>query len=154
MGISGSKRTSNLKRDQRWMEIWFNLSMISLRMAASHGTMLAHKGSVREEPRYTTFWSVSVVFTLLRQWGGNSKLSLKLLSYKSYKLKKLLKHNRLGDPLDSLVLKTFPNSKELCVVRILITYLKRTETLRGNSKQLLVAPHGAISRNTLARWTT
>ena len=72
-----------------------------------------------------------------------------------FKMKVLLKHNRLGDPLDTLTLKAFQDSKRLCVVRALTEYLKRTEDLRSSS-QLLISfarPFGSISRDTLARWT-
>ena len=126
------------------------------------------------------------MFSAFREWGRNHTLKLKLLTLKLtvllllvtsqrgqtilnlridsleitevavFRLQKLLKHNRLGDPLDSLVLKPFDACYRLCVVRTLKEYLKRTEGLRGEDKQLLVsfvAPHRAVSRDTLARWT-
>ena len=137
-------------------------------------------------PRYTHFWDVNCVFKLLKAWGLNKDLSLKRLSIKLamllllttsqrgqtiislsvedldigemavFRLKVLLKHNRLGDPLDSVSLKPFLECKRLCVVRTLKEYLRRTQTLRGSHKQLLlsfVRPHGPISRDTLGRWT-
>jgi integrase len=74
-----------------------------------------------------------------------------------FKLKTLLKHNRLGDPLDTLVLQAFPECKRLCVVNTLREYLARTGPLRaGKSGQLLISyksPYNPISRNTLSRWT-
>ena len=71
------------------------------------------------------------------------------------KMKCLLKHNRVGDPLDVLVLKDFPDCKRLCVVHTLKCYLARTQFHRSYSKLLLsyVRPFAPISRDTLARWT-
>ena len=70
-------------------------------------------------------------------------------------MKTLLKHNRVGDPLDSLVLRPFLECKRLCVVRTLKVYLDKTQFVRGHSQLLLsfVRPHGPISRDTLSRWT-
>ena len=71
-----------------------------------------------------------------------------------FKMKKLLKHNKLGDPLDTLVLKPFDKCKRLCVVRVLKMYLAKTESFRSYSSLLLsfVRPHKPISRDTLSRW--
>ena len=72
-----------------------------------------------------------------------------------FKMNCLLKHNRVGDRMDSLMLKEFPDCKRLCVVRTLKEYLKRTEAYRKDRHLLLsfVKPFGPISRDTLARWT-
>ena len=138
------------------------------------------------KPRYSHFWDVNCVFKMLKDWGVNRELSLKRLSLKLavllllttsqrgqtivnlslkdlelgdpviFRLQVLLKHNRLGDRLDSITLKAFELCKRLCVVRTLKEYLVRTEGLRGGQKQLLISfvrPHGAISRDTLGRWT-
>ena len=137
------------------------------------------------KPRYSQFWDVNIVFALLKKWGLNSALSLKLLSFKLvmllllvssqrgktiinlsvdgmevdenivFKMKVLLKHNRVGDPLDTLVLRPFQECKRLCVVRTLKRYLAVTETFRGHSQLLLsfARPHSPISRDTLSRWT-
>ena len=72
-----------------------------------------------------------------------------------FKMKVLLKHNRLGDPLGTLVLRAFPTCKRLCVVHTLKCYLAKTETVRGYSQVLLsfLRPHKPISRDSLARWT-
>ena len=126
------------------------------------------------------------IFTLFKAWGKNSGLSLKFLTLKLavllllvtsqrgqtilglslsglditevavFKLEKLLKHNRLGDALDTIILKPFDQCYRLCVVRALKLYIEKTRDLRGKEQQLLVsflAPHRAISRDTLARWT-
>lgn len=139
------------------------------------------------QPRYANFWSVDVVLLWIEQLGSNTKLPLKLLSFKltmllllvtshrgqtilnlcvdrmlctkksiTFKMKTLLKHNQLGQPLDSITLYAYPKNKKLCVVRTLSRYLERTERVRrGNSQLLLsyIAPFGPISRATLARWT-
>ena len=98
------------------------------------------KGAYERNPpkaKYTAFWDVNKVFSLLKTWGRTSELSLKLLTLKvavllllvtaqrgqtivqltlknlevgetlMFRLDKLLKHNRLGDALDTIVLKPF-----------------------------------------------
>ena len=136
-------------------------------------------------PRYSEFWDINKVFTLFKFWGQNKDLSLKQLSMKLavllllvtsqrgqtivnldiddlivkdvivFKMKCLLKHNRVGDPLDVLILRPFLECKRLCVVRTLKSYLNRTQFFRSHSKLLLsfIRPHSPISRDTLARWT-
>ena len=136
-------------------------------------------------PKYEVFWDVNKVFTMFKEWPTNSSLSLKHLTWKLavllllvtsqrgqtilnlsiknlelanpvvFKMQKLLKHNRLGDPLDCITLQRFPECPKLCVVRTLKTHLKRTSKIRKDDQLLLayVQPHRAISRDTLARWT-
>ena len=136
--------------------------------------------------RYTCFWDVRKVFRVFKDWGPSKDLTLKLLTLKLtvllllvtsqrgqtilglsiddlevsnvavFKLKVLLKHNRLGDRLDTIVLKKYTESKRLCVVTTLKEYLRRTKELRKGETQLLISflkPNKAISRDTLARWT-
>ena len=138
------------------------------------------------QPKYVKFWDVQKVFKVLKEWGRNSSLNLKMLTLKLsvllllvtsqrgqtilalsvdtleveevavFRLKKLLKHNKLGDPLDTLILKPFDECYRLCPVRALKEYIKRTQSLRGRETQLLISfvrPHKAVSRDTLARWT-
>ena len=72
-----------------------------------------------------------------------------------FELDKLIKSNRLGDPMSLVSLQRFPDDKKLCVVAAIKQYIALTADLR-TSKQLLVSyikPHGPISRDTLARWT-
>ena len=136
------------------------------------------------KPRYTKFWDINLVFNLFKAWGPTKLLDLKKLSFKLavllllvssqrgqtvlnlstegmemggsvvFKMKTLLKHNRIGDPLDTLVFKEFTPCKRLCVVRTIRVYLKRTELFRGYGQLLLsfVRPHAPISRDTLSRW--
>ena len=137
------------------------------------------------QPRYSEFWDINKIFNLFKSWGLNKELSLKCLTMKlavllllvtsqrgqtiinldidnliikdcvTFKMKCLLKHNRVGDPLDVLTLRPFVACKRLCVVTTLKEYLRRTQTFRTYSKLLLsfIRPHGPISRDTLARWT-
>ena len=73
----------------------------------------------------------------------------------TFRMKKLLKHHRVGDPLDSITLRPYRSGKELCVVQTLKMYLKKTQFIRSYSMLLLsfVRPHRPISRDTLSRWT-
>ena len=82
-------------------------------------------------------------------WPGSFKPSC-------IQVKNLLKHNRLGDSLSTIILKLFDECKKLCMVRTLKEYVNGTDILRGEEKQLLVsfaAPYARISRDTLSRWT-
>ena len=136
-------------------------------------------------PRYEDIWDVNLVFKILKDWGPTKDLDLKRLSWKLvmllllvssqrgqtivnlstegmildekvvFRMQKLLKHNRLGEPLDTIILRPFPLCKRLCVVRTIKAYLGRTEALRKHKQLLLsfVKPHKPISRDTLGRWT-
>ena len=137
------------------------------------------------KPRYSEFWDVNVVFQYLKNSGPTNKLTLKQLSFKLaillllvssqrgqtiinlsvdqmsvtdtivFKMKRLLKHNRLGDPLDTVVFKPYHQCKRLCVVRTLKRYVELTGPIRKHNQLLLSfqSPHGPISRDTLSRWT-
>ena len=125
------------------------------------------------------------MFNMFKVWGPTKDLELKRLSLKvavllllvssqrgqtivslstdnmileeeiTFQLKTLLKHNRLGDRLDSLTFRPYDRCKRLCVVRTLKAYLAKTEGIRGSNQLLLsyMRPHGPISRDTLSRWT-
>ena len=74
----------------------------------------------------------------------------------TFRMKVLLKHNQLGQPLDAVTLFAYPKNKKLCVVRTITRYLERTKDIRKGNTQLLlsyIAPFAPISRATLARWT-
>lgn len=74
----------------------------------------------------------------------------------TFKMKVLLKHNQLGQPLDAVTLFAYPKNKKLCIVRTITRYLERTSAVRRGNTQLLlsyIAPYGPIARATLARWT-
>ena len=87
------------------------------------------------KPRYSDTWDVNLVFLTPKNWGPTKELMLKLFPFKltillllvssqrgqtivnlitegkkkdekvTFKMKVLLKHNRPGDPLDTLVFK-------------------------------------------------
>lgn len=136
-------------------------------------------------PRYERFWNVNKIFDLFRKWGSNVFLSLKLLTFKTallillvtsqrgqtvvnldvstlelgteavFRLKVLLKHNRPGDPLDTVILRPYPDEPILCVVTTLKAYLSRTKNFRPEPAGLLLSyifPYKPIKRDTLANW--
>ena len=73
-----------------------------------------------------------------------------------FKMKTLLKHIQLGQPLDAVTLFAYPRNKRLCVIRTITRYLERTSQLRKGILQLLllyIASFGPISWTTLAHWT-
>lgn len=57
---------------------------------------------------------------------------------------------------EELVLTTYPPDQRLCVMTYLKEYVKRTKPLRVHGNQLFIScrkTHGAISRDSLRRWT-
>ena len=104
---------------------------------------------------------LAVLLLIVTSQKGQTVLSLSLdgLDLSNpvvFKLKTLLKHNRSGDSLSTIILKLFDECKKLCVVRTLKEYVNQTKKLKGEEKKLLVsfaAPHARISRDTLSRWT-
>ena len=74
----------------------------------------------------------------------------------TFRMRTLLKHNQVGQPLDSITFHAYPRNRRLCVVRTLTRYLSRTDKNRRGRTQLLlsyICPQAPISRATLARWT-
>ena len=70
-------------------------------------------------------------------------------------VKKLLKHSRLGDLLDTIIVKPFDECQRLCPGRAVKEYVAKTAPLRKGNMQLLISfvrPHGPVSRDTIARW--
>lgn len=73
-----------------------------------------------------------------------------------FRLKHLLKHNRPGDPLDTLVVPAYPKDKVLCPLEVVKEYVKRTEKGRKGADQLLLItkpPFTPATRDTLSSWT-
>ena len=137
------------------------------------------------KPRYSQFWDVNLVFALFKALGKNADLTLKRPSLKlavllllvssqrgqtvvnltledmemedtvTFRMRTLLKHNRVEDPLDTLIFKPFDSCRRLCVVPAIKAYVVRTREKRGHAQLLLsfVQPHHPISRDTLSRWT-
>lgn len=73
----------------------------------------------------------------------------------SFKLSHMLKHNRPGDPLDTLMVPTYPKDALLCPVRSVRAYVKRTLKYRKYDQLLLITrpPYTPASRDTISRWT-
>lgn len=72
-----------------------------------------------------------------------------------FRMRHLLKHNRPGDPLDTLIVPAYNNDKKLCPVSAVKRYLKVTKDSRGHTDQLLIStksPYGPVSRDTVSRW--
>ena len=64
------------------------------------------------------------------------------------------KQSRLGHSNLHIVLPSFPDDIRICIVQTLAIYLDRTRSLRNSSRLFIstVQPHGAVSKDTLARW--
>lgn len=107
-------------------------------------------------------YKLTILLLLVSSQRGQTILSLDISRLEKrkdayvFRMASLLKHNYLGQPLDSLTFYPYVNDTNLCVVETLQSYLKRTQTNRNNEKQLLlsfISPFKPISRSTLARWT-
>lgn len=73
-----------------------------------------------------------------------------------FKLHHLLKHNKPGDPLDTLIAPAYPDETVLCPVRVVKRYLLTTASHRKCSDQLLLStkpPYQEVSRASVSRWT-
>lgn len=106
-------------------------------------------------------FKVAVLILLITGHRGQTVIALNIGAMEIYtdeivfELDKLLKSNRMGDPLSTVTLQAFPDNKKLCVVRAIRKYVVVTQKLRKSNQLLLsfIRPHGPISRDTLARWT-
>ena len=127
-------------------------------------------------PKYTSTWDVQVVLDYLQALGENdlkqltwktvmllaltrpsksadlSKLDLKTRSFRSegveFAAAGLAKQSRQGNPLSSFFFPSCRDKQELCPVRTLKAYEKRTKTLRGEESRLFVMvikPHKAVA---------
>lgn len=72
-----------------------------------------------------------------------------------FDLNTLLKSNRLGDTCSTVAVQTFPSERKLCVVSAIRNYISKTSEIRSSSQLFVsyIKPHGAVSRDTIARWT-
>lgn len=73
-----------------------------------------------------------------------------------FKLHHLLKHNKPGNPLDTLIVPACPADSLLCPVRAVKRYLLATRLHRKGSDQLLLGtrpPFLPVSRDSVSRWT-
>lgn len=94
--------------------------------------------------RGQTIWRLNV--------SGLEILDLELV----FRLKHMLKHNRPGEPLDTLRVPAYPKDPLLCPRVTVKHYLKRTRQVRNHADQLLLItrePFTAASRDTVSRWT-
>ena len=67
----------------------------------------------------------------------------------------LLKQSRPGFQLNEIVVKAFVPDRRLCLVTVLLEYLKRTASFRNGVTQLFmttVKPHHAATKQTLSKW--
>lgn len=72
-----------------------------------------------------------------------------------FSINSLLKTSRPGKHLACIEFQAYVPDVSLCIVKHLQQYLKHTDTLRGNVKQLLISyskPHKAVSPDTISRW--
>lgn len=107
-------------------------------------------------------WKLTMLLLLVSSQRGQTilHLSVKGMSltkdFAVFRMDKLLKHNRLGDPLDTIYFQSYNKNPKLCVVRTLKTYLCVVGPDRKTKKQLLLsvsAPYHEVKRDTIARWT-
>lgn len=67
----------------------------------------------------------------------------------------LLKQSRPGNVGKNFQLQTYTTDRRLCVVHYTKEYIRRTQTLRGNERQLFITcnkPHRRASKQSIARW--
>lgn len=136
-------------------------------------------------PRYSTTWDVNVLLSCLRDMPSNDLLSLKDLNMKISSLfvillgqrvqtiaslcidfmkvthvgleivfSELLKTSRAGNHLPKTILPRWYD-EPLCPVALYEFYLRRTASVRGPERQLLITsvkPHHKASRDSVARW--
>ena len=101
---------------------------------------------------------------LLALISAQRSQTLHLLSLDNMKLKQssvifkvddLLKQSRPGQHGFTLSFKAYTPDTRLCVVHYLRTYVRRTEEVRGQERQLFIShskPHGKVSSQTVSRW--
>ncbi len=68
---------------------------------------------------------------------------------------KLLKTSRPGKHQSPLVLKAFTPNEQICPIKVLKEYVKRTKSLRGQCNQLLISyqqPHRGVKTDTISLW--
>lgn len=107
-------------------------------------------------------WKLNMLLLLVTSQRGQTILHLSVQGMTLtkdlvvFRMNKLLKHNRLGDPLDTIFLQAYNANPKLCVVRTLKAYLVIVGPHRKQMKQLLLSiarPYHEVKRDTIARWT-
>ena len=67
----------------------------------------------------------------------------------------LVKQSRPGNVGHVIELEAYPPDRRLCVKTVLSEYISRTKSLRETERKFFVsykAPHGKVSKDTIARW--
>ena len=73
----------------------------------------------------------------------------------SFQLLDHVKTSKPGHQSKPLVVKEYRADKRVCPITVLHEYIKRTENLHGEERQLFlnyIQPHKAVSRDTISRW--
>ena len=72
-----------------------------------------------------------------------------------FKINTKIKQSKKGKHVKPIELVGFSENPSLCVIKTLMEYLKRTETMRDGAKQLFISyqkPYKPISKDTMSRW--
>ena len=130
--------------------------------------MFQEWGSNRELSLKLLGFKVAVLLLLVTAQRGQTILNLSLENIIiekreiTFYMQTMLKHNRAGEALDVISVKAYEEDGDICVVKAIKHYIKRTDKLRFKDKvksknhQMLVsyvAPHKPIERDTLTKWT-
>ena len=72
----------------------------------------------------------------------------------NFKINTLLKHNRPNNCRNVVSLVSYPVNRRLCVITYLKEYIKRTKSIRSDSRLFLSLhrPHKPVTASTLGRW--
>lgn len=67
---------------------------------------------------------------------------------------KLLKQSRPGYQPEKIVLKSYAQDENVCIVKTLKTYVNRTKNLRTDRRLLIgtISPHKPVTKSTVSRW--
>ena len=138
-------------------------------------------------PKYCVIWDVQKVLDWINALDHNSKLPLRILSWKTAILLALTTASRgcelsyldidLMSSSDSMLrfffkdwlkqdrsskkkvkhidILKFENNEKLCPLTTTLTYIDRTQSIRGPTRKLFIshiAPHQAVVKSTIASW--
>ena len=72
----------------------------------------------------------------------------------SFKMSKVLKHNKPSRNDNEIILPSYPDNKNLCVVTYMNAYINRTKPFRQSTQLFLsfIVPHKPVSKETISRW--
>lgn len=112
--------------------------------------------------RYKMTLKTTVLLLLLSAQRGQTiwRLNVSGLEIRDgkmfFRMKHLLKHNRPGDPLDTVIIPAYPQEEVLCPLQTVLAYLRKTKTVRKGHDQLLLITRGPFTpaaRDTVSTWT-